>query len=162
MSFWIKDSFSFQERQRIVLKLIDWVEIFSELTPAELETLLDSAEKCTFSPGDIIVREGSDGLFLYVIIDGHVRVTKTSEAGKTIELAELGPAESFGEMSLVDHEARSATVTAQSSCILLRIHERDCWKHPVAAAKMFRNISRVLSGRLREMNKSALGWRLRG
>jgi len=155
MGQWIRESFSFDDLQRIMFKLIDRVPVFHELTGEELLHLLEAAEKCTFGEGETIVREGSTGAWLYVIIDGHVSVQK-SAAGRRTELARLQPGEAFGEMSLIDRELRSASVIAETRCVLLRLSENACWKQPVTSAKIYRNIARILSRRLRDMDDAYL------
>lgn len=151
MGQWQKENFSFQDLQRIMFRLLERVEIFRGLTAEELMHLLESAEKCTFTPGETIVREGSSGAWLYVIIDGQVIVRKHAQ-GKAADLAQLTPGDSFGEMSLVDQELRSASVIAETPCVLLRLSENTCWHHPASGAKIYRNIARVLSRRLRDMD----------
>jgi len=59
----------------------------------------------------VIVSEGQTGLGLYCIESGRVKVTKQSVHGDR-EIRDMGPGESFGEISLLDDKPRSATVTA--------------------------------------------------
>lgn len=156
MGNWIKEAFTFQDLQRIMFKLIDRVPVFAELSQQELIDLLANAEKCTFAPGDCILNEGSTGHFMYVITEGAASVAKKDAGGKANELAVLGAGDSFGEMSLVDKDPRSASVTATADCVLIRIPESACWKNPVVSAKIFRNVSRILSRRLREADRTIL------
>lgn len=151
MSHWIKEHFSFQDLQRIMFRLIDRVRVFHGLKGEELMQLLEDAEKCTFGAGETILQEGSTGAWLYVIIDGKVTVTKSSGTSQT-RLASLGPGDSFGEMSLVDQDTRSASVIAESPCLLLRLSEKSCQKHPTGSARIYRNIAQILSRRLRDMD----------
>ncbi len=156
MGAWIKEAFTFPDLQRIMFKLIDRVPVFAGLAQQELVDLLANAEKCTFAPGDTILSEGSTTQFMYVITEGTATVAKKNGAGKDGELASLAPGDSFGEMSLVDKDPRSASVTATAECVLIRIPESACWKNPVVSAKIFRNISRILSRRLREADRTIL------
>jgi CRP-like cAMP-binding protein len=156
MGAWIKEAFAFQDLQRIMFRLIDRVPVFAELTQQELIELLAGAEKCTFTPGDAILNEGSTGHFMYVIIEGAATVAKKDSTGRATELAALGSGDSFGEMSLVDKDLRSASVTATADCVLIRIPESACWKNPMVSAKIFRNVSRILSRRLREADRTIL------
>jgi len=154
MSTWIKENFSFHDLQRIMFKLIERVEAFNGLTQQELLGLLEAAEKCTFEAGESILRQGSSGAFLYVIIEGRVSVLKSVNQKAATELATLEPGDSFGEMSLVDREIRSASVVAVTPCVLLRLAETTCWAQPAISAKIFRNIARILSRRLRDMDEA--------
>ncbi len=151
MGQWQKESFDTPTLQRIMFRLLERVEIFRGLSAEELLHLLESAEKCTFGPGDTVVREGSTGAWLYVIIEGRVVVRKQAQ-GLATDLATLEPGDSFGEMSLVDQQLRSASVIAESPCILLRLSENACWRQPTTSARIYRNISRILSRRLRDMD----------
>lgn len=157
MAHWIKENFNFQDLQRIMFRLIERVEIFHELAPDDLLRLLEASEKCTFAAGDVILREGSSGAYLYVIIEGEVKVTKQVDnpnGGSPLprQLATLEAGDSFGEMSLVDQQLRSATVTALRGSVLLRLSEQSCWKDPATSGRIYRNIARVLSRRLRDMD----------
>jgi CRP/FNR family cyclic AMP-dependent transcriptional regulator len=154
MSSWTKENFSFQDLQQIMFKLIQRVEVFKGLTQQELVSLLGAADKCTFKTGDVIVKQGSTGAFLYVIVEGQVSVTKTVPPKPPVELAKLDPGSSFGEMSLVDQELRSASVIASRPCTLLRLNETACWANPGISAKIFRNIARIVSVRLRSMDEA--------
>lgn len=156
MGNWVKEAFAYQDLQRIMLKLIDRVPVFAELSQQELIELLAGAEKCTFAPGDTILSEGSTSHFMYVITEGAATVAKKDSAGQAAELAALGSGDSFGEMSLVDRDPRSASVTATADCVLIRISESACWKNPMTSAKIFRNIARILSRRLREADRTIL------
>ncbi|HUU29293.1 MAG TPA: cyclic nucleotide-binding domain-containing protein [archaeon] len=64
-----------------------------------------------FEPGQLILRENSPGDSAYIILSGKVEVSKVIE-GQRIVLDRLGPGSIFGEMSLIDGQPRSASVTA--------------------------------------------------
>jgi CRP-like cAMP-binding protein len=95
---------------------------------------------------------------MYVILDGEAMVTKRGRDG-AVELARLFSADSFGEMALADNEARSATVSAVSPCILVRLSDQVMNSKPEIGMKVYRNIARVVSARLRSADE-ALAWRL--
>jgi CRP-like cAMP-binding protein len=155
---WIKEDFNFTDMQRLLTKLADQVKVFQGLTPSELTELLSHAEKCSFDPESIIVKEGNVGTYMYVIIYGEAVVTKRGH-DSDVELARLTAADSFGEMALIDQEVRSATVRALSPCILVRINDGSLARKPDIAMKFYRNMAKVLSERLRQANE-LLAWRL--
>ena len=99
---WVREKFTFQEMQRLLFKLSEKVKAFQGLSPAEIGDVLAHAEKCTFEAGMVIVKEGSVGIHMYIIIDGEASVTKKGRGGG-IELARLGATDSFGEMALADN-----------------------------------------------------------
>jgi CRP-like cAMP-binding protein len=155
---WTREQFGFHDLQRLLLKLAEHVKAFHGLTPAEIETLLAHAEKCSFEDTVPIVKEGSVGNHMYVILDGVAVVTKAGREGE-VELARLYSADSFGEMALADNEARSATVTALTPCVLVRLSDQVINAHPEIGMRVYRNIAGVLSARLRSADE-ALAWRL--
>ena len=155
---WIREQFTFQDLQRLLFRLAEHVKAFQGLTPAEISDLLGTAEKCSYQPGASIVKEGTIGNHMYIILNGEARVIKTGRDGE-VELARLGPADSFGEMSLADNEARSASVVADTDCVLVRLNDQTINARPEIGLKVYRNITKVLSARLRTADE-LLAWRL--
>lgn len=155
---WVREQFTFNDLQRLLFKLSERVKAFQGLSPAEIGDVLAHAEKCTFAPGMAIVKEGNVGTHMYIIIDGEASVTKQGRGGE-VELARLGVTDSFGEMGLADNETRSASVNALTPCILVRLNDQIINSRPEIGLKIYRNISRVLSARLRSADE-ALAWRL--
>lgn len=68
----------------------------------------------------VIMREGEAGIFMYVVIDGAVRITSNE---KIIELVRAGGV--FGEMALVDQSKRAASAAAAADCNLMSINRND-------------------------------------
>jgi len=155
---WIREQFTFSDLQRLLFKLAEHVKAFQGLTPAEITELLGSSEKCTFAPGAYIVKEGNVGAHMYIILNGEARVLKSGREGE-VELARLTSADSFGEMALADNEARSASVVADTDCVLVRINDQIINSRPEIGLKVYRNIARVVSARLRSADE-LLAWRL--
>lgn len=155
---WIREQFTFQDMQRLLFRLAEHVKAFKGLTPAEISELLSHTEKCSFKPGTVIVKEGSVGTHMYIILSGEAKVTKTGRDGE-VELAKLNAADSFGEMSLADNEARSASVFAETDCVLVRLNDQIMHAKPEIGLKVYRNIAKVLAARLRTADE-LLAWRL--
>lgn len=155
---WQKEEFSFHDIQRLLFKLSERVKAFHGLSAAEIVELLSDAEKCTYLAEAPIVTEGNVGVHMYIIIEGEALVTKKGRDGD-VELARLSVADSFGEMALADQAPRSATVTALSPCILVRLSEKSINAHPEIGLKVYRNMARVLTERLRDADEQ-LAWRL--
>ena len=93
---------------------------------------------------------------MFVVAEGEVAVSR-KDGGISVELARLAPGAFFGEMSLIDKEYRSASVRAASDARLLQLTNENLH----IFAKNYRNgftwvvvnIARVLSSRLREVNR---------
>jgi len=85
-------------------------------TDRTLEAIGDLTSEATFAPGQTIVREGDDGDAFYVITSGKAVVEHNGS-----ELRELGEGDFFGEISLIDGQPRSATITATSDVSTLTL-----------------------------------------
>lgn len=83
------------------------VEPFSALNPADLTRIAETATLRHFEPGEVIIRAGDTGDELFLISEGEVEVLRDDH-----EVARLGPAEFFGEVSLISGQPRNATVVA--------------------------------------------------
>jgi NADH dehydrogenase len=80
-----------------------------------------------FEPGQLIVREGDRGDWLYIVTEGEVEVLRAVPGRGDVPLRRLGQGECFGEMALVGDTARSATVRAVSATSLLAV-DRDAFQ----------------------------------
>ena len=77
------------------------------MTDRTLEAIGDLTTEVTFGPGQAIVREGEMGDAFYVITAGSAVVERDGS-----QLRELGEGDFFGEISLIDGQPRTATITA--------------------------------------------------
>ena len=89
------------------------LEIFAELSQADLEWLSEQAEPMTVDAGTNLIEEGEPGDAAYIVIDGEFQVVKKS-SHQDIVIAVREAGEVFGEMALIDHAPRMATVRAVS------------------------------------------------
>jgi alpha-amylase len=88
-------------------------QLFRNLTTEELNQIATIAELKYYKKGDILIHEGEESLFVYIIIDGTVSVTRKDETlKKVIELATLGPKSLVGEISVITRKPKTATITA--------------------------------------------------
>ncbi|HUT78036.1 MAG TPA: cyclic nucleotide-binding domain-containing protein, partial [Polyangia bacterium] len=74
--------------------------------------------------GDTIVEEGTTVPGLFLMVSGAVRVTR-QEGGETLVVAQLGPGDLFGEISLLMRKPATATVTAVENTALLMLSRED-------------------------------------
>jgi CRP/FNR family transcriptional regulator, cyclic AMP receptor protein len=121
------------------------VDLFSRCTKKELKSIAALCTAVNVGEGVVLTTEGGPGRECFVVAEGHATVTVGGRP-----LAEVGPSDLVGEMSLLDGGRRSATVTARSPMALyamtpgeFRIVLRD---NPDVSAK----IMAVLARRLRE------------
>ena len=100
------------EERRRAESLLRMIPFLTEVPPHHLRELARFAHSETFAAGEAIVRMGEIGSTMYVIRTGRVQVVRERSSGEAVVLASLGPGEFFGELSIFDSEARSATVLA--------------------------------------------------
>jgi len=96
--------------------------LFAEASEATLERLARSAETVAATRGQVILSEGDLPDDLYVVQTGHLRVTsRGTSGGPGREVNQMGPDDWFGEIGLLRSIPRTATVTAATDCLLLRL-----------------------------------------
>jgi len=95
------------------------------LTEDEARALVANGRIVLFGPGESLVSCGESGDSMFVILDGGVVVTGKSDDGPQVVLAQLGPGEHFGEISLLTGEPRNATVSAEIDTLVLEIRKKD-------------------------------------
>src|SRR4051812_11212237 len=89
-------------------ELIARCPLFRGLDPSHITAVAEMATEVSFPAGRVIARQGEVGTGFFIVVDGRVRVVRDSRT-----LAELGPGEFFGELSVLDQQPRIAQVVAQ-------------------------------------------------
>jgi CRP-like cAMP-binding protein len=122
------------------LSFLESVPIFADLEEPDLRKIEKLGLRKKYKKGNIVVLEKEMGAALFVIISGKVKIVRTDEDGREVILSIFGPGEFFGEMSLLDGLARSASVVALTKAELFMIHRRDFLKlvneHPQVAISL--------------------------
>jgi MFS family permease len=101
--------------------LLEQLEIFATASRPLLERLAGSAVEVQFEAGDAIVREGDRADAMYVLITGAVEVTARGELGPERTIRTMSAPSYFGEIGVLEHIPRTATVTALRDCRCDRI-----------------------------------------
>lgn len=94
--------------------------LFAGLSDADLEKLVDMADRIELPAGAVLMEEGTAGDALYLALDGEFEVTKRS-GNSDVVISRRGGGEILGEISLLDNSPRSATVRATKPTRLLKI-----------------------------------------
>src|SRR5690606_33645815 len=104
-------------------------------------------------PGTYIFREGDHSNCMYVVLQGDMEVLKKSKGGTDTRVAVLGPGDWFGEMAVIDVQARSASVMTASPGRLIKISAPDLdrlYRFDVKSYSLIvLNVAREMSRRLR-------------
>ena len=92
-----------------VLEQLASVDLFEGLPAADLRRIRDAGKEIAFEAGSELAVQGRAGGRFFLILDGEVDVTVGGRTHLT-----MGPGEYLGEISLIDGEPRSASVTART------------------------------------------------
>jgi len=107
------------------IELLKTVSLFWDLNKIELGHISDKMVSKKFQNGNLIFLEESEGKNLFFVVEGSVKVTRLSKDGREVILAMLNAGDFFGEMSLLDGEARSANVIALEETEVLSLKRDD-------------------------------------
>ena len=132
------------------------LKIFAGMGDVQLERFFEFMELQPVRQWVEIVKQGSPGDAMYLILEGEVRV-RLMIAGKETILTALPAGEFFGEIALFDHGPRSADVVANVDAILLKISATTFQKlvneAPDLAAPFLFAVGKTLTARIRADNK---------
>lgn len=131
----------------LVEKIRERVPVFHGISPDRLLHTLAMAEQYPVKADEAVFRQGDMGDSFYVVLSGEFTVQRRSN-GHSVELARLAAGSCFGEMALVGHHTRSATVRAVADSVALRFYRDHVDDSPETAALIYRNIARILAQRL--------------
>ncbi len=123
------------------------IDLFRALPGEDLAQIAEIAEEVPVATHGLVFAEGELGDALYIVVEGRVKVHRGDK-----QIAELGERECFGEMSVLDSEPRSASVSAVTESLLLKIGREEFKDILSERPEISLGIMKVLSRRLREAN----------
>jgi rhodanese-related sulfurtransferase len=97
---------------------------FAQLPVAHIDELLKRFERVKTTRGEVVIKEGDEGDFYYVIESGRFQVERLVGGAKVV-LAELKGGDAFGEEALVSEAKRNASVIGLGEGELLRVGRED-------------------------------------
>ena len=119
------------------------VPLLAGLEPRVRRRLAEVGKRRTYRPDEEIVREGSTGTALYILLSGEARVEQNGK-----EIGRLAAGDFFGELALIEEHPRSATVVAatDTDCLLFPAWEFTALleEHPEVAVPILRVLIRRL------------------
>jgi predicted RND superfamily exporter protein len=141
--------------------VVEKVPLFRGFSRWEARKIVSLGRLTMAESGRTLIREGDpdDGV-MYVLLSGRLKVESGDGSSRTT-LADLSAGDLFGEVAAADRGRRSADVIAEEDCEVLELStedlERISRRFPRTALKLFGNLSRILSGRLRATTRAAVG-----
>jgi CRP-like cAMP-binding protein len=125
-----------------------YVPIFSDLPEETIEKISQVGLRKTYKKESIILMEEESSGALFIIVEGKVKVTRTSSDGREVILNILSESDIFGEMALLDGLTRSATVTALEETDLFMIQRNQFLEflkdHPEISIALMQELSKRL------------------
>jgi CRP-like cAMP-binding protein len=94
-------------------------DVFHSLTTDQCATLAIACRTRRYGRHELVFLRGDPGACMYVVATGAVDVSVSSTSGRDVLLAVLGPAQTFGELAVVDGGPRVATVRARGETQLV-------------------------------------------
>jgi CRP-like cAMP-binding protein len=128
------------------------VALFSSCSNKDLEKIAKAGDEVTLDAGSVIVDQGQTGREAFVIINGSATVKRNGK-----KVATLGAGSVVGELSLLDHGPRTATVVADTECTMLVISQRQFLAVIDAIPAISHKLLATLAGRIRELDRQYFG-----
>jgi CRP-like cAMP-binding protein len=141
------------------------ISLFQDLSDQEIKQVIQLAVPRTFPAGSVIIRENEAGDSMFIMVAGEVEITKRlglvldEETPNERIIIRLKAQEGvcFGEMSLLENEPRSATVTALTECRLMEMGREVFMKlirqNSDMGCKILLRLAQLLSKYLRKTNQ---------
>jgi CRP-like cAMP-binding protein len=123
--------------------------IFCDLDPDALDQLCRYAKLTSLKRGATLFSKGDPGNCLYAVISGTMKISITSTDGRNAILNLIGPGEIFGEVAVLDGQARIANGTANTDCELCIIDRREFLPFVRSQPALAMKFIELLCGRLR-------------
>jgi CRP-like cAMP-binding protein len=143
----------------------DWMTMllqtkaFHKIPPANIQAIFMRMQQINYRSGDVVLKQGSEGDYFYVLTRGSAVVTRETPLSKDgIKLAELRVGDTFGEEALISDAKRNATVTMSAEGSVMRLGKDDFkrllnepmldWVSPQQAEEIVKNGGQWLDVRL--------------
>ena len=134
----------------IDIELFTKAEIFSALPVEELKKIRNKMIIKKFKKNETILYEEDSNKYMYIILEGSVKVAKMTEDGKEIMLAMHKAGDSFGEISLIDGKSTTASVLAIQDSIIAFMDKENFYSLIYSQKKVMNNLLKKLCSLIRE------------
>jgi transcriptional regulator with GAF, ATPase, and Fis domain len=104
-----------------------------------------------YSVGDVIFREGDIGNVMYVIQEGRVRISRSTERGE-VSITTFGPGDIFGEVALFEEGLQAVTVTVIENARILSIDKKKFFQSMSRDPSLAFNLLKTMSDRIRSLD----------
>lgn len=136
--------------------LVAGMPLFAGLTPSDLDSLLVEARSARYPKNSAVFEQGEEAHSFYLLLHGHVRAAKTTQAGQQVVVRYVTPGEIFGVAVAIGLSHYPATATAVDESVALA-WPSSAWprlveKHPALAG----NTLQAVGARLQESHNRVI------
>jgi len=128
------------------------VSLFQGCSTKELEKIATASDEITMAAGSLIVDQGQTGREAFVVLNGTVTVKRNGK-----KVGSFGPGTVVGELSLLDHGPRTATVICETDCELLLLDQRHFIGVIDDVPALAHKLLATLAGRIRDLDRQNFG-----
>lgn len=137
----------------------DWMtrilqsKAFLQVPAANIQAMFMRIQEIPVKAGDVIIKQGDEGDYYYIVKHGRCKVTRTSKTSTQLTLATLKDGDAFGEEALLSDAKRNANVVMETDGALMRLSKADfnsLLKEPM--------LSWVTNAQAEELVKSGAEW----
>jgi CRP/FNR family cyclic AMP-dependent transcriptional regulator len=125
------------------------IPLFSELEDVDLLAISKVAVRQSFRKDNMVLIEEEVGSTMFIILDGRVKISRISDEGREVILSIMSEGDFFGEMSILDGQARSANVVTLDDSTIMIIHREDFLQMMHDYPQIAINLLKELAHRLR-------------
>lgn len=138
--------------KKAMLEHLKNVPLFSSCTNKDLEKIAKASDEVTMSAGQVLVDQGQTGREAFVIMSGSATVKRNGK-----KVATLGAGAVVGELSLLDHGPRTATVVCDVDTTVLVIDQRHFLGVIDEVPALSHKLLASLAGRIRDFDRKYYG-----
>jgi CRP-like cAMP-binding protein len=138
--------------KRAYLDHLRKVPLLSSCTNRDLQKIASAADEIQVPAGHVLVDQGQTGREAFVIVEGSATVRRNGKKVTT-----LGPGAVVGELSLLDHGPRTATVIADTDTTVLVVDQRHFLAVLDEVPALAHKLLASLASRIREFDRQYYG-----
>jgi CRP-like cAMP-binding protein len=135
------------------VEILRQIPLFSNIEPSKLKLMAFASERLTFAAGQSLFYEGEEGDAAYILIEGTADVIVEGPGGAPLTVAQVKRNDIVGEIAILCEVPRTATVTASSELVTLRVTKELFFRMVQDFPQIGVEVMRVLAQRLERTTK---------
>lgn len=139
-----------------ICEMIAETHLFSDFAWKDVEILSNYVQCYEVAAGTVVFKEGEAGSYMCLLVKGQIEILKEDNEGHSRRLVLIPHGKTFGEMSIIDNEPRSATCVATHESVLLLLtkenYGRIIKERPTLAVHILAKLAKLMSQRLRGLS----------